>query len=168
MGFALARSGAVGKKCHSWFNSLGHYHISVRETPHPVSLVEILSVSARSIPSEIVHSLHAISIGHPIVGDNLFTRHEKYYNPVIRYPNYHPSPIIQSWIDPNGSFADIGNITSKLQDFNGVNSNMTSRLANMEVSADGDMGFPGETTTCQWADHPESVTVRRDRGKCRV
>ncbi len=163
--FTLARSNATGKKCYSWFNSLGHYHINAGPGPQPVSLVEMLSANTSFVSSDVSLRLHAIAIGYPIVGDNLYTEHEKYYNPVIRIPQYPGTPLLQLWLNAGKMVLNSDNLTSQLIDFHGLVEFDKSKLYGLDVSEELGFNFQGENSPCQWADHPSSVTVRRDRGK---
>lgn len=162
--FALARSSSTGKPCSTVFSARGSYHIQTKTGPLPVSLVELSSYSPTSIPLSDCQKLHSISLGSPIVGDNLYTKYEKLYNPVVRYPDYKDGPLIQEWISTHGDVkGDLSTLYAKLVDAPAQeirHSMLLDNLAGLDIAE-----FPGESSDCSWADHPESVKVRRDRGR---
>lgn len=166
--FVLARSGVSGKKCTSWVHHLGHYHIKAKHGPHPVSLVEMCTSTTSSIPIESVLRLHAVALGHPVVGEDKYIKHEKYYNPVIPAPVYKGGIQLQRWLRSSSDPSEIENFTSKLLDFRGWNEPLRSRLHKLDIVENQESQFPGEESACNWTDHPESVTVRRDRGRPRA
>jgi hypothetical protein len=162
--FALARSSSTGKPCSTVFSTRGSYHIQTKTGPLPVSLVELCTYSPTSIPLSDCQKLHSISLGSPIVGDNLYTKYEKLYNPVVRYPDYKDGLLIQEWISTNGDVnVDPSTLYTNLVDAPAQEIRHSILLENLGRSDIPE--FPGESSNCSWSDHPESVKVRRDRGR---
>ena len=163
--FALSRDSNTGRPARTVIHSFGSYHISTSIGPFPVSLVEMTSVGPRSVPFDVLARLHAISVGFPIVGDQLYTKHEKYHNPVIPHPADLTELALQPWYD-----FDLGN--RRLVSPDGLSTQLLDRgmdplsVHHSMIPADGQpTDEVDEDTEFEYMDHPRSRFVRRDRGK---
>jgi len=162
--FALARDSFTGKAASTIFHTFGAYHLQTPAGPFPVSLVELISAGPNSIPVDIVSCLHSVAIGFPVVGDNLFPKHEKFFNPVISIPIEENELALQEWYQFSES------VRSPINE-----DRLTGRLLDGEMSRRNifDSILPNHFYAIEHADvdsgrgyidHPEASRVRRDRG----
>lgn len=159
--FALSRNQNTGRPALTLINSFGNYHFQSVQGPRPVSLVEIGSISPTTIPREVVSILHAISVGFPIAGEQLYSATEKFYNPTVPPPSDVRDMQLQMWLG-SGGIVISEKLSQNLIDFrrpylNQAESKIISE--SFELHAD----FPGETSSCEYLNHPEAVRVRGDR-----
>jgi hypothetical protein len=100
--FALSRNQNTGRPALTLINSFGNYHFQSVQGPRPVSLVEIASISPTPIPTEVVSLLHAISVGFPIAGEQLYSANEKFNNPTVPPPSDVRDLQLQMWLGSGG------------------------------------------------------------------
>jgi hypothetical protein len=163
--FALSRDSITGRAAQTVIHSFGSYHIHTSIGPFPVSLVEMSSWSTQSIPLEVVARLHTISVGYPIVGDQLYTKHEKYYNPVVSHPSDDIKLALQPWYEYDSDYCRLilsDSLSPKLLDhgFSILNLHDSMIVGDIE-----DSDVEEVDSNCRYVDHPRSQFVRRDRGK---
>jgi|LauGreDrversion4_2_1035121.scaffolds.fasta_scaffold182267_3 hypothetical protein len=164
--FVLARDRNTGRHTTTSVHSLGSFHIATSVGPFPVSLVELVSLGPTSIPHYVIPILHTISLGFPIVGDSIYCRSEKFFNPVVSPPQDSMGLAIQDWYRIEGDqriLISPDSLSKRLLDGgHGSVSVCDSKLLPKESYKD----FPGEFSCSNYTDHPEASHVRRDRGSC--
>jgi hypothetical protein len=112
-----------------------------------------------------VKCLHAISVGFPVVGDTVFMPAEKFLNPTVHIPEDVYPLLLKPWVDSTGTILrDTSTFMEYLLDpITGLNENQSKLLHS--TRADEDYTSEGEGSHCRYVDHPESVLIRRDRGR---
>jgi hypothetical protein len=166
--FCLARRNNTGKQATTVFNSLGNYHLDSSMGPFPVSLVEMISQSSSAAPVDFITKLHCISIGFPVAGEREFSAHEKFYNPVVRPPADPDVPLmLTELISADGRRNDTGiGFLHRLSQRAIRPCDIKSSLVGLDSFITG-AGFDGETSDCDYINHPHARHVRNDRGKVR-
>ena len=161
--FALSRNGFTGMPAESVISSFGSYHLLTSQGPRPASLVEIMSQSSGPAPTQVVSILHAISIGFPVAGEVVYAQHEKFLNPILPIPVDVPECLLQDWIDQGASAVFEDGLSRRLMDYRDAPVNQSDSVVRWET-IDIEHHFAGESSKCNYVDHPESTHVRRDRG----
>ena len=167
--FCLARRDNTGKRARTVFNTLGNIHLDSPQGPFPVSLVEMASEDNSFIPRDVILKLHAISIGFPIVGETEYVAVEKFFNPVVKPPDTRTELLLAEWINSEGTVKgnDANNVYQHLISLSAREIEHGSVLRNHSKSIFTEFTFDGESSNCNYINHPESLSIRNDRGKIR-
>ena len=114
------------------------------------------------VSSEVVSRLHAVSLGYPVLGESVYSDHEKFYNPAVSVPGDVASPILHDWISPCGTILSPDRISRLLIDFDREDIQSSESIVYKSIEKQLSV-FPGENSLCQWLNHPKSVHIRGDR-----
>ena len=162
--FVLARDSNTGRAASTTFHSFGSYHFNTSVGPYPVSLVEFVSSGPESIAKDIIARLHAVSLGFPVVGDDLFPRHEKFFNPVVPIPLDERDLALQEWYKLSNSERVLlrhDHLTQRLLDGDASPRNVLDSILPNHIYT---IAQSQVHSSSRYLDHPEASKVRRDRG----
>ena len=119
----------------------------------------------RSLPEDVIACLHAIAVGYPIVGDNVFPIHEKFFNPVVSIPTDEFMLALQPWYEVMEGDVKLINediLTGRLLDGGPNPRHVIDSVLFHQLSSHAQQEQYSES---KYLNHPEAASVRRDRGK---
>ena len=136
--------------------------MNTSQGPRPISLFQAASHVEECIPTEVATILHCLAIGFPVVGESFYNSNEKFFNPTVPPPSDDFPVMLHPWLGRDGTIlTEPRALTDHIVDF-GNGALLPQPRLNKILDDDA---FDAENSTCRYIDHPESVHIRRDRGR---